>query len=250
MSASTESSPDRPAARRPAGPLAGAWRWLALAFAATALGFWPTTFGPFGPPDALRIVHGMCAAGWMAMLVAQAWLIEHRHRAAHRWIGRASLVVAPGLVLSALLVVINSLATGGVAHFPRGLLLVLTWIDLWSLLLFSGLYVAAIALRRRTWLHGRLMASTVFVALPPALGRLYGMNIPALHGLAGALHPSFLTGEIALAVLIVRDGMAGRWRTPWCVAFVALAAIEATMFAAPGFGPFVTLCEALGLPPQ
>jgi len=116
------------------------WLWFALAFAVTVFGFWPTTLGQFGPPDTLRIVHGSFAATWMAMLVVQSWLIGRRRYRLHRWIGRASLVVVPGLVLSAFLVVIDSLPAGGAAHFARHLLLILVWIDLWSLLLFTGLY--------------------------------------------------------------------------------------------------------------
>jgi hypothetical protein len=224
------------------------WLWFALAFAVTLFGFWPTTLGRFGPPDTLRIVHGTFAATWMAMLVVQSWLIGRRRYRLHRWIGRASLIIVPGLVLSALLVVIDSLPAGGAAHFPRHLLLILVWIDLWSLLLFAGLYLAALAYRRNMFLHSRLMASTVFVALIPALGRVYGMNIPALHGLLGALNPSFWTSEIILAGLIVRDGLKRGWKTPWWITLLGLEAIRLTMFSAPDWGGFITLLRSLGLP--
>lgn len=224
------------------------WLGFALAFAVTVFGFWPTTLGPFGPPDPIRMIHGVFAVTWMLMLVVQSWLIGHGHGKAHRWIGRSSLIVAPGLVITAVLVVLDSLPTGGAAHFPRHLLLILMWIDVWSLLLFSGLYVAAILNRKRMFRHSRLMASTVFVALIPALGRAYGMNIPALEGLTGALNPSFWTCELVLAGLIVRDGLAGRWKTPWWVTLLALEAIRLTMFAAPEWGWFVGVAQALGLP--
>lgn len=223
------------------------WLWFALAFAVTLFGFWPTTVGRFGPPDTIRMIHGVFAVTWMLMLVAQSWLIGHGHAKAHRWVGRSSLIVAPGLVITAFLVVLDSLPTGGAAHFPRQLLLILMWIDVWSLVLFSGLYVAAILNRGRMFLHSRLMASTVFVALIPALGRAYGMNIPALEGLTGALNPSFWTCELVLAGLILRDGLKGEWKTPWWVTLIALEAIRLTMFAAPGWGWFVAIAEALGL---
>jgi hypothetical protein len=232
--------------RRP--PFAGSYVWLALALAVTAIGFWPTTFGPFGPPDLLRDIHGAFAVLWMAMLVVQAWLVERGHRGAHRWIGWSSLVVAPGLAITAFLVVRNSLPSGGLAQFERPLLLTLTWIDLWSLLLFAALYVAAIVHRRRQFLHARFLASTVFIALIPALGRLYGMNVAALHGLDGALHPSFWTCEAVLLFLALRDAKAARWQSPWWLTLVALVAIEWTMFAAPTWAWFVRFCVVLGLP--
>jgi hypothetical protein len=111
-----------------------------LALAVTVFGFWPTTVGAFGPPDAIRIVHGLFAVGWMVLLVVQSWLIGHRQNRTHRWIGWTSLVLAPGLVISALIVVLSS--QGAVSHFPPDLLLILDWIDLWSLFLFAVLYVA------------------------------------------------------------------------------------------------------------
>jgi hypothetical protein len=224
------------------------WVWFALAFAVTLFGFWPTTVGRFGPPDALRIVHGVFAVTWMAMLVVQSWLIGRGHRRLHRWIGRASLIVAPGLVISALLVVIDSLPTGGAAHFPTRLLLILVWIDLWSLALFSALYIGALVWRRDLFVHSRLVASTVFVAVIPALGRAYGMNIPALNGLTGALNPSFWTCEIVLAALVLRDGLKGRWKTPWWITLVALEAIRLTMLSAPDWSGFISVARALGLP--
>lgn len=224
------------------------WLWFALAFAVTLFGFWPTTVGRFGPPDMLRIIHGAFAVAWMAMLVVQTWLIGRGHRRVHRWVGRASLIVVPGLILSALLVVMDSLPTGGAAHFPRRLLLTLVWIDLWSLTLFAGLYLAALAWRRDMFVHSRLMASTVFIALIPALGRVYSMNIPALGGLTGALDPSFWTCETILVGLVVRDGLSGRWKTPWWITLVGLEAIRLTMNAAPDWSGFVAVARAMGLP--
>src|SRR4051812_1590971 len=122
--------------------------WFLLAFAVMLFGFWPTTVGPFGPPDMIRTVHGGFAMVWMALLVVQAWLIGHGHERVHKWLGRTSLVIAPGLVISAFMVLLDSLPTGGAAHFSRELLTILVWIDVWSLSLFSLLYVLAIAHRR------------------------------------------------------------------------------------------------------
>ena len=120
--------------------------------------------------------------------------------------------------------------------------------DLWSLALFSALYGLAIAFRRTMVLHARFMASTVFVALPPALGRAYGMNIPSLHGLAGALPPSFWTVEAVLVGLILWDGFKGRWITPWLLTLAVTAAVQMTMFQAPTWPTFVAFARLIGLP--
>jgi len=211
------------------------WAFV-LALAVTVFGFWPTPVGAFGPPDAIRIVHGLFAVGWMVLLIVQSWLIGHRQNRTHRWIGWTSLILAPGLVISALVVVLTS--QGAVSHFPPDLLLILDWIDLWSLFLFSVLYVAGILARRTMSLHSRWLGSTVFVALIPALGRAYGMNIEAIGGLRGSLHPSYWTVEVILIALIVRDalkhgGFKARYLTPYAVTLAGLLAMEWTMFMAP-----------------
>jgi len=217
-----------------------------LIFAVTLFGFWPSFTGGMGPLDPMRLVHGGLATTWMAMLVVQSWLIGHGHNRWHRWIGRSSLVIAPALVISALVVVADML--GPRSHFGVSLRLTLAWIDVWSLALFGLLYVLAIAFRRTMFLHARFMASTAFVALPPALGRAYGMNIPSLGGLAGALPPSFWTVEAVLVGLILWDGFRGRWASPWWLTLAVMAAIQATMFHAPNWPAFVAFARTMGLP--
>ncbi len=217
-----------------------------LAFAVTLFGFWPSFKGDLGPLDPIRMVHGALAVLWMVMLVVQSWLIGARQFRWHRWIGRASLVVVPALIASALVVVVDML--GPASHFDVSMRLTLAWIDLWSLALFALLFALAIAYRRTRFLHARFMASTVFLALPPALGRAYGMNIPHIGGLPGALPLSFLTVEAVMVGLVLWDGWRGRWATPWWLILVATAAIHLTMFEAPRWPAFVALAHALGLP--
>lgn len=129
-----------------------------VAFAVTLFGFWPSFTGGMGPLDPIRLAHGALATTWMVLLVVQGWLIGHGHNRFHRWIGRASLVIAPALVVSAAIVVHDML--GPKSHFDVPLRLTLAWIDVWSLALFSLLYGLAIAYRRTLFLHARFMAST------------------------------------------------------------------------------------------
>lgn len=215
-----------------------------LAFVVMLLGFGPSFTGALGPLDPMRVVHGVLAVSWMAMLVVQSWLIGHGHRKAHRWIGRTALVIVPALILSAAVVIHDML--GPRSHFSPALRLTLAWIDLWSLPLFGLLFVLALVYRRTMFLHARFMASTVFIALIPALGRLYGMNLPALHGLKGALAPSFWTVELVLAGLVLRDGLKGRWATPWWITLAALAALQLTMLQAPTWPAFVAVARVMG----
>lgn len=217
-----------------------------LAFAVTLFGFWPSFTGGLGPLDPLRIVHGSLATLWMLMLVVQSWLIGHDHNRAHRLLGRSSLVIAPALLISAFMLVSDML--GPNSHFPVALRLTLAWIDIWSLTLFAVVYVSAIAFRRTMFLHARFMASTAFIALPPALGRAYGMNIEGIGGLPGALPWSFWTVEAVLLALALWDGVRGRWVSPWWLTLGVMAAIHATMFQAPAWPWFVAFARLIGLP--
>lgn len=217
-----------------------------LAFAVTLFGFWPSFTGGMGPLDPLRIVHGSLATLWMTMLVVQSWLIGHDHNRWHRWVGRSSLIIAPALVITAFMVVADML--GPTSHFDVPLRLTLAWIDVWSLALFAVVYLSAIACRRTMFLHARFMASTAFIALPPALGRAYGMNMPGIGGLPGALPWSFWTVEAVLAGLLLWDLSRGRWGSPWWLTLVVMGGIHATMFQAPDWPWFVAFARMIGLP--
>jgi hypothetical protein len=219
------------------------WAFL-FAFAVMVAGFWPTTAGSSVPLGPLRIIHGSLAALWMAMLVVQSFLAGRWKIIWHRRIGWASVAVVPALVVTAFLVVQDGLRHS--TYFPRDLRLTLTWIDLWSLALFTGLWGAAIAKRKRWPLHARYVGCTVFVAIIPALGRLLGINIPAIGGLSGALHPCYWIVEAVLIGLIVRDIRKGGHPTPYAITLAGLALSEVTMFAAPHWGWFNAFAEAIG----
>ncbi len=222
--------------------------FFVAALAVVVAGFWPSATGAVGPLSPMSIVHGIVATLWMVMLIVQTWLIGRRGLAWHRAIGRASYVVAPLLIGSALVVVAGML--GPNSHFDRDLRLTLAWLDLWSLLLFTLVYALAIRFRRVWPIHGRLMATTALIALPPAVGRLYAMNVPAFDGLAGALVPTYLTVDLVIVVLLARDLMRARhlvW--PYALLLVGSVVPQLFMFAAPHWAPFVALAGKLGLPP-
>ncbi len=215
-----------------------------FAFLLTLAGFWPSVAG--GGLDGLRIAHGMLATLWMAMLVAQSWLAGHRHMRWHRRMGWCSVIVVPALIVTAFALVDDMLRHS--VYFPLDLRITLAWIDVWSILLFGLLWLCALARRKHWPVHARYMASTVFVAIIPALGRLYGRNIPALDGLSGALHPSFLTVELVLIALVVRDRAKGGPAFPYIATLTALLAVQVTMFEAPRWPLVRAVASALGAP--
>jgi len=221
---------------------------LVAAFAIMVAGFWPSFFSNPAQNDLLHTVHGTLAAGWMLMLILQAWLMATGRVRAHHWIGRLSILWVIALLVTAVKIVLYGLSATGDRALPMPWRPILTLIDLPSLVLFAGLYAAAVwcAFKRKVDDHYRLMISTVIVVIVPALGRLLA---PVFHGLLPALHPTFWLCEATCAALIVYDFV--RYRRTYAAYWVTgtgLLAIEAVMFHADQIAPFMALIRALGYP--
>src|SRR5690349_6799006 len=66
--------------------------------------FWPSYIAkPFPSIDLYTHLHAAIGVLWLLLLALQGWLIATNRRSAHGAIGRASYVIAPSFVLSAVL---------------------------------------------------------------------------------------------------------------------------------------------------
>ena len=230
------------------GRLRHVYLLFVAALAVTLFGFWPSFYSAPGQLDRWRLLHGAFATLWLLMLIAQAWLIGRSHMRWHRRIGRASLVVVPAVIASALNVM-HLMLQAGSGGFPRDLRLTLAWLDINSLIMFAALYALALTYRCTMRLHARFMGCTALVAVIPALGRAYGMHVPALGGLPGALDPSFLTVDAVLIVLLAFDATRRVIAAPYLITLACFIGLEATMWHAPHWDAFVALARAGGLNP-
>ena len=59
-------------------------------------------------------VHTALMMLWVLMLIAQAWFIRTKRMAAHRWVGRSSYVIAPAIIVAALLTMRDDLVRAAV----------------------------------------------------------------------------------------------------------------------------------------
>jgi hypothetical protein len=224
---------------------------MVLALIAMVVGFWPSFFSNPLQNSPLHIVHGVLAAGWMLILIAQAWLMASGRVRIHHWVGRLSIPWAVALLVTAVQVLLFGLAATGERALPMPWRPILAWIDIPSLILFAGFYTAAIlfAFRRRIDLHYRSMICTVIVVFSPALGRLLARHVPAFHGLMGSLHPTFFVIEAVCVALIVYDYVTyKRTWAPYWIALISQIIVQWTMFEAPKWGWFTDLLHTLGLP--
>lgn len=223
---------------------------LLAATAVMVAGFWPSFYSNPAQNDTLHIIHGVLASGWMLIMIMQAWLMALGRVTVHHWVGRVSIVWAVALFVTAIMIVQVGVSATGDRSLPLSWRPILTWIDIPSLLLFAGFYIAALvcAFRRLIDLHYRFMLGTVIVIFSPALGRLLA---PMFHGLIPALHPTFWLIEVVCVTLIVYDYL--RYKRTWAPYWIALGGqvlIEWTMFSASNLPAFMYLMRSMGLPAQ
>jgi hypothetical protein len=131
--------------------------------------------------------------------------------------------------------------------FPRDLRLSLVFLDVGFLVLFVATYAAGLLLRHDRPLHSRLMGSTMLIGLGPALGRLYAQQIPAAHGLSGALAWAFWTIEAVLIIAILLELRRGPPLWPFPFMLIAFALIQLGSIWATG-NQFAALARLAGAP--
>lgn len=170
----------------------------------------------FGLPLIYHL-HAFVFFGWVALYLAQNFLVSREMLAIHRRLGWLSLFFLPAMVVLGIAVTLNSLRrTGGPFFFDQNEFLISNPIALFC---FAGLVVAAIAMRRRTDWHRRLMFSGMAILTGPGLGRLLPMPL---------FIPWAWWVSIAASMVFILVGMifdlrrTGRVHRAWTYAFVAI----------------------------
>lgn len=165
-------------------------------------------------------LHGAVMVAWIALFGVQAWLVGRRSLALHRRLGLLSVgLVAVMLPLG---IATNMLAIKRGATPPFFTPAQMMAADVIDLLLFVGMFISAILLRRQGAWHKRLMLCGTVLLTWPAIGRLIplralglSMIIPASIVLLIALalvgplfdvvtrrkvHPAYLWGVCAIVL--------------------------------------------------
>jgi len=170
-------------------------------------------------------VHAFVFFGWVAIYLAQNWLVASGNVALHRrlgWIAAIWVPVMVGMGMTIMVVVLRR--NGGPFFFDQNEFL---FSNLLGLLLFGGLVATAIVKRRQTDWHRRLMLVGMAILTGPGLGRLLPMPLliphawrimtvvtmiwPIIGMIAdkrrrGSIHPAWFYGVGAVfAVQIVAD---------------------------------------------
>lgn len=170
-------------------------------------------------PPLIHLHAGLCMV-WIGLFVAQSGLVVAGSVARHRAMGWVGAALAVALVGTGVAVTVGCLRRGAVPpFFPPSLFLV---VDVLGVLAFFGLTVGAIALRRRSDWHRRLMISGTIILMSPAVARILPMpllgplgggmvtGVLLVFALGGAahdfltrrrIHPGWFVGALTIVVL-------------------------------------------------
>lgn len=143
-------------------------------------------------------VHGAAFTTWMLLLVVQSTLISAGRLDVHRRVGIAGAVLGVCMMVLGAYVAVTRFRAGALTlgpDFPVGLLLA---IALATIVVFPVLFGSALALRRRTDFHKRLVLLATVELVTAAVGRL-----PVVRDL-GPLG-FFAVADVFVVALIVYD---------------------------------------------
>ena len=164
-------------------PLTGArterrvYTWAAaIALLVMFAGFAPTYYlkhvlGGAPELDGMRMVHGAVMTTWFALFLVQARLVAMGRTDLHRTVGTAGIVVAAMVVGMGMSLAIAA-ARNGASPVPGIPPLVFLIMPVAEMFMFTMLFSSAIALRRRSPWHKRLMLLATLAMLTPAVARL------------------------------------------------------------------------------
>src|SRR5260221_4701936 len=151
------------------------YTWAALAALLLVFaGFAPSYYlkGVFGTPElgTLKHLHGFVMTAWFTLFLVQVRLVATGRILDHRKLG------VFGVLLAVVVVSVGTslgIASARAGFAPPGLSpLVFLALPIGEMFVFTGLFSAAIALRKRPAYHKRLMVLASLAMLTPAAARL------------------------------------------------------------------------------
>ena len=177
--------------------------YLALGLLVVAIGFSKTYFTQLDEFSFPYHLHGISASLWMILLIVQPFLFQKGLLKAHRVLGWSSLLLVPTIVIAG--IIMMRLMIQGQANYPPNVVYQLAFIDAFTLLGFTILYLLALYFRKNLKLHARFMATTIFGPLVPALTRLFIFNLGLASNFNEGLTYSYLLIELVLIAIIWKE---------------------------------------------
>ena len=211
-----------------------------LLLGVAVFGFWKPYFSRLDAAQGMAHVHAVSMLIWIGMLAAQPLLIRSRRFAWHRRVGKASYVVVPLVVASAL--VLARLRIGQVPPEMLPLQQYILFLGVSAAALFAVIWGLGIYYRNDPALHARYMAGTALTLVDPSMARVMIFWIPSVPP---PLYQWITFGLVyaALLVLIVLDRKSARGRSALWVLLALFATLHALVMTVPGTGPWQRFAE-------
>jgi hypothetical protein len=208
-----------------------AWPWILLLLCVAVLGFWKPYFSRLDAAQGMAHLHAISMLTWIGMLVAQPLLIRTRRLVWHRRLGKASYVVAPLVVVSAL--VLARLRIGQATPEALPFQQFVLFLGMSASVLFALIWGLGVFYRREPALHARYMAGTALTLIDPSLVRVLIFWIPSVP----PPFYQFITFGLVytiLLVLIALDRKSTRGRSALWVLLALFVALHALIMLVPG----------------
>lgn len=194
--------------------------WFMLFIVLSFAGFYTTYFTRiFEPTPSIIHFHFVLMALWLAMLIAQPFLIKYKKLSWHRLLGKISYVLVPLLLFTGFLLMRNEYyrniarlekkVTDGLQHYSPFEIIKMassTPIALVYIVWFLLFYILAIKNRRKSNPHARYMVATALTLTGPTVDRIIGIHfgIESIAGVSSFII-SFLLIDIVLGFLLYLD---------------------------------------------
>ena len=145
-------------------------------------------------------VHALTMVGFLGLYIVQSWLVHRGDLATHRRLGVVGAVASLWVVAYGCWAITQTIALGRIApFFTPDFFLAMDWTNM---AVFAGLAGAAIAMRRRTDWHKRLMFGAMLSLMSVAWGRLILPQVFDQRGIVLIL--VVLLGHVGAAMLFDR----------------------------------------------
>ena len=136
-------------------------------------------------------LHALVFYGWLALFVAQAWLVATGRTARHRELGVLGVAVATAMCFVGVAAAVGSLRQSSTAGFTEQAL-GFSVVPLTGIAFFAVLFALAVVNARRPDVHRRLMLVATVSLLNAAVGRLFALAMGVPPPAAGAEPPPVL----------------------------------------------------------
>jgi len=121
-------------------------------------------FEDLPPISTIVIVHGICMIVWYTLVVVQTRLIIQKNHSLHMTLGKSSIVLAVGIVISGIMMTLDSYARSSSVDIVS--------VNLFITINFISLYSLALYRRKQSDKHKRLMLFASLSMMLPALARI------------------------------------------------------------------------------